>query len=178
MAKKDPYIFGSTDPSKTADFYKVLGIKLVQRVKGLESDYSGKLVSDTEPGEKIMHVIPDDAPQVPHVVLAKPPRNVDAPLAVTVAVLVLSLHATLERLSANNFITDESQVHIREMDEYAHVAEVMPKDPREIATWLKSWREPGARSTQRSATLLDPDGRLVLLVEGARFNHRPERTHH
>jgi len=178
MARKDPYIFGSTDPSKTAEFYKIIGIKLVQRVKGLETDYSGKLVSDSEPGEKILHVIHDDAPQIPHVVLVEPPKNVDAPLAVTVAVFVLSLQATLARLSANQFITDESQAHLRNMDEHAYVVEALPCDPDEIEAWLEAWHAPDTRPVRRTATLLDPDGRLVLLIERSRFMYKADLTAH
>lgn len=104
MPTKDRYVFGSTDPAKTASFYRALGIPLKQHVKGLNSCHSGELNGMTmaiEPSEN--------------------PRRLNPPHSIAFATLVPSIQVVIVRLCADGHITDEDQAHIRHNDGYRTV---------------------------------------------------------
>lgn len=122
MSKKDVYIFGSTDPAKTASFYKALGIPLAPQSAGVTKHFIG----DLEGSE--MHIVPSESPAVP-----KSPEHI------VLAVRVPSLYLVFSRLHGSGFVTAVKNRRLHKDD------------------------------THDTATIQDPEGRTIYLIEDPKF---------
>jgi len=155
------YIFGAKIPSRTASFYKALGVPLEPQKPGVTHHFIGDL------GTHLMHVVP--SPDPPGI------------LGIAFAMLIPSIHIAVMRLCTDGHIAAADAIDVRETPVGNTKSNIQITRDTLLEDIDKHERSVGTGKTVRQITrhtlLKDPDNRTVLLVENQQIPaRRPE--HH